>query len=161
MHELITWSALSDIPPQQREPYNRAFCEINCAWIKRYFVLEEKDKKTLGDPETYILKTGGDVLFGCIDNTVAVTCCVLKISDDLYELSKMGVAETYKGQGFASLLVPQAIATATRKGAKTLFLESNRRLTNALAIYERHGFKEVPMQDTPYARADIRMELTL
>lgn len=161
MQDLMIWSALSDIPAPQRQPYIQAFSDINSAWIKRYFVLEEKDKKTLGDPETYVLNAGGDVLFGCIHNTVAVTCSLLKINDDLYELSKMGVAEAYKGQGLASLLVPQAIATATRMGAKTLFLESNRRLTNALAIYERHGFKEVPMQDTPYARADIRMEITL
>ena len=161
MQALITWLNLSDIPPKARKPYIQAFSDINCAWINEYFVLEDKDKKTLGDPETYVLKLGGEVLFGCINNEVAVTCCVLKINNELYELSKMGVAEAYKGQGLASLLVPQAIVTATRMGAKTLFLESNRRLTNALAIYERHGFREVPMQETPYARADIRMEIIL
>ena len=93
MQALITWLNLSDIPAKARKPYIQAFSDINCAWINEYFVLEDKDKKTLGDPETYVLKLGGEVLFGCINNEVAVTCCVLKINNDLYELSKMGVVD--------------------------------------------------------------------
>lgn len=157
----ISWCKLSEIEPVERDPYAAAFAQINRTWIEHYFVLEDKDIKTLNDPQTYILDAGGEVLFGCINGQVAVTCAILKISEQLCELSKMGVTREFKGQNLASKLVPLAIETATQMGATTLFLESNRKLTNALKIYESHGFKEVPMQDTPYARADIRMEIAL
>ena len=52
----------------------------------------------------------------------------------------MGVAEAYKGQGLASLLVPQAIATAATHGSQDVIFESNRRLTNALAILRTTRF---------------------
>jgi GNAT superfamily N-acetyltransferase len=73
----------------------------------------------------------------------------------------MGVDPAFKGRGLGKLIVPQAIRLATEMGASLLFLESNRRLHSALTIYEQCGFREAPMQDTPYARADIRMEIEL
>jgi len=42
-----------------------------------------------------------------------------------------------------------------------VWLESNRILTTALNLYIRLGFVEVPITSTPYARADIRMEIWL
>jgi GNAT superfamily N-acetyltransferase len=157
----ITWHQLTRIPTAQREPYISAFARINQTWIKHYFVLEPKDVKTLNDPQTSVLDGGGEVLFGCIDNQVAVTCAIIKQSDAVLELSKMGVDAAFKGRGLGKLIVPQAVRLATEMGASLLFLESNRRLHSALSIYEQCGFKEAPMQDTPYARADIRMEIEL
>lgn len=82
-------------------------------------------------------------------------------SDGLFELSKMGMKPSEKGQGFAEQIVIATLKQARSMGANIVFLESNRILTNALYIYEKCGFKEVPMLPSPYARADIRMELTL
>jgi hypothetical protein len=36
-----------------------AFRALNEAWITRFFVLEEKDRLTLGDPQKYIRRTHG------------------------------------------------------------------------------------------------------
>ena len=35
------------------------FRELNEEWITRYFVMEEADHKSLGDPQGYILDKGG------------------------------------------------------------------------------------------------------
>lgn len=39
-----------------------AFRTLNEEWITRYFVLEEKDRLTLGDPYGTIVARGGQVL---------------------------------------------------------------------------------------------------
>ena len=39
-----------------------AFFALNQAWIERYFRMEEKDRKTLGDPTGQILAPGGEIL---------------------------------------------------------------------------------------------------
>jgi hypothetical protein len=45
-----------------------AFRQLNEAWITRFFVLEAKDKATLGDPQKHILQPGGQILFAqCAD----------------------------------------------------------------------------------------------
>lgn len=36
-----------------------AFRELNEAWIRKYFALEEHDREMLNDPEGYILRPGG------------------------------------------------------------------------------------------------------
>ncbi len=53
------------------------------------------------------------------------------------------------------------IETAKLLEAKRIWLESNRVLEPALNLYRKLGFTEIPITVTPYARADIRMELLL
>jgi hypothetical protein len=48
--------------------------------------------------------------------------------------------------------------------AARLFLETNRKLENAVHLYEAVGFTPVPeekLQASPYARSDLAMELFL
>jgi putative acetyltransferase len=138
------------------------FAQFNLAWIEQYFVVEAKDQYTLYHPYEAIIAQGGQVLFGINDQGESViTCALLLESDGLFELSKMGMKPSEKGQGYAEKIVIATIKQARSMGANIVFLESNRILTNALYIYEKCGFEEVPMLPSPYARADIRMELTL
>ncbi len=51
---------------------------------------------------------------------------------------------------------------ARSKGWKKLIIYSNRKLENAIHIYKKYGFREIPIEDNnPYARGDIKMELLL
>jgi ribosomal protein S18 acetylase RimI-like enzyme len=54
------------------------------------------------------------------------------------------------------------IERARQFGAKRLYLETNSGLAPALGLYRRFGFQDVqPAQPSPYARADVMMELRL
>jgi hypothetical protein len=45
---------------------------------------------------------------------------------------------------------------------KGLMLYSNTKLENAIYIYKKYGFVEVPLEpNSPYVRSDIKMELEL
>ena len=51
---------------------------------------------------------------------------------------------------------------AVEIGARTVFLETNSRLANAIRLYERLGFRHaVDPHPSDYARADVYMELPI
>ncbi len=140
----------------------RAFRDLNRAWIERYFTIEPHDDEMLDDPEGYILAPGGHILMAALDGQIVGTVALIKETPSRYELAKMAVDGAVQGRGIGRALGEAAIGKAREVGAHGLVLESNRRLAPALALYRSLGFAEVTMpKDTPYARADVRMELAL
>src|SRR5262249_13110709 len=135
---------------------------INEAWITRYFRLEEPDREALGDPHGHILDRGGAILIAEESGEPVGCCALIPEEPGVYELAKMGVAESSQGRGVGGRLVRAAIQTARTRGATRLVLEPNSRLLPALKLYERSGFIRVtPHEHSPYARSEIRMELIL
>lgn len=143
--------------PQYKEDFKR----LNVEWISTYFTLEPHDLEQLDDPEGYILSKGGKIFFAKKDNDLIGTCALIKVSDTDYELAKMGVSPQYQGFGAGKKLGMKVIEEAKRLGCTYLFLESNQRLIPALTMYKSLGFIEVPIGETPYARADFRAEMYL
>lgn len=141
-----------------------AFKSLNEAWIRRHFTLEAKDAEILDDPAGAVVAAGGEVLF-VVEDGLAVGCCALiPMADHGFELAKMAVADQAQGRGFAKALLAACIDWARAAGASRLYLESNASLTPALALYRRFGFTDVPPErrpPSPYARADVWMELDL
>ncbi|MDJ1484696.1 GNAT family N-acetyltransferase [Cytophagaceae bacterium YF14B1] len=144
-----------DYQPQFAEDFKR----LNIAWISKYFVVEPHDLEQLDHPHEHILHDGGQILFALQGNTVVGTVALVKVDDTTMELAKMAVDENVRGLGIGKKLCLAAIEKARESGTKHLFLESNRKLAPALALYTTVGFQEVAMQDTPYSRADIRMAM--
>ena len=141
--------------------YAADYKKLNIAWIEKYFVVEPHDKEQLDDPEMYIISKGGQILFAKFEGKIVGTCALIKTADDEYELAKMAVAEEMRGKQIGKLIGQAVIEQARKAGAKRVWLESNRILTTALNLYIKLGFVEVPITSTPYARADIRMEIWL
>jgi putative acetyltransferase len=139
-----------------------AFQALNEAWITTLFALEPKDRRVLGDPAGEIIAPGGEILFA-LEAGEAVGCCALiKLADGGFELAKMAVAEPFKGRGVGRALMAAAVAWARAKGAPRLYLETNSALAPALGLYRSFGFREItPAEPSPYARADVVMELKL
>ena len=80
----------------------------------------------------------------------------------VYELAKMAVSPRAQGRGYGDLLVGAAVEFARAAGAEVLMLLSNSRLQTALRLYEKHGFRHVPVSaGRHYARVDVQMELRL
>ncbi len=146
-----------DYTPQYKEDFKR----LNVEWISTYFTLEPHDLEQLDDPEGYILSKGGKVFFAKYDEAIIGTCALIKVSETSYELAKMGVSPQFQGLGAGKKLVSKVIEEARNLGCTYLFLESNQRLTPALNIYKSLGFVEVPIGETPYARADFKAEMYL
>ena len=87
---------------------------------------------------------------------------LLRIEDDLFELTKMAVSPATRGKGIGQKLMQHCIAFAKSQNWKGLLLYSNRILENAIHIYRKYGFKEIPVEpDSPYERSNIKMYLTL
>ncbi len=134
---------------------------LNEAWITRWFALEPKDHAVLADPEGLILAKGGRILIAERDGEPLGCAALLKLDDGGFEVGKMAVADHAKGQGVGRALMDACIAAARAAGAPRLYLESNARLTPALALYRSVGFVDLPPRATPYARVDVFMELVL
>jgi DNA-binding MarR family transcriptional regulator/predicted GNAT family acetyltransferase len=147
-----------------QEKYAAAFKSINEAWIVEHFELEASDLLALDNPEGYIVRRGGEILFAVDDTTSEVlgTCALIKTDEGRIELAKMGVVKPARGSGIGKLLALSALEKAREMGAQTLHLESNSRLAPAIGLYKSIGFVRQPFP-TPsdYNRADVYMELSL
>jgi putative acetyltransferase len=64
-----------------------AFRQLNEEWITNFFTLEERDRQTLGDPETHILQPGGHIFMACLDSLAVGCCALIPFSPGVFELS--------------------------------------------------------------------------
>jgi DNA-binding MarR family transcriptional regulator/GNAT superfamily N-acetyltransferase len=77
------------------------------------------------------------------------------------ELKRMWVAPTARGLGLGRRLLTELERIAQDHGARTLRLETNRNLTEAIALYRSAGYREVaPFNDEPYAHHWFEKRLT-
>jgi DNA-binding MarR family transcriptional regulator/GNAT superfamily N-acetyltransferase len=68
------------------------------------------------------------------------------------ELKRMWVAPSARGLGLGRRLLVELEAQARRHGSRTVRLETNGSLTEAIALYRSSGYVEVPaFNDEPYA----------
>ncbi len=141
-----------------------AFFTLNEAWVSAHFEMEAKDHEVLSDPQGAIIDKGGFV-FIAVEGDEAVGCCALMaMADSGFEIAKMAVADGFKGKGIGKALMAACIARARSVGAPRLYLESGSVLTPALTLYRSFGFQDLPPERrpvSPYARADVWMELLL
>jgi DNA-binding MarR family transcriptional regulator/GNAT superfamily N-acetyltransferase len=135
------------------------FERINAEWLERYFVIEPVDREMLAHPDRHVIGPGGAILFALLDGEVIGTCALIRESPGVFELSKMAVETGFRGLGAGRQLLDAAIGEFHRRGGKTLFLESNRRLAPALRLYEKAGFvhQPAPRPGSHYDRADVYM----
>ena len=139
-----------------------AFKALNEAWISRYFAIEPKDREVLGDPAGKVLAPGGHI-FMAVEDGAAIGCVALMaMPGGGFEVAKMAVIEAHKGRGVGRELMAACIERARQLGVTRLYLETNSGLAPALGLYRRFGFQDVqPAEPSPYARADVMMELLL
>ena len=83
----------------------------------------------------------------------AVGCAGLRLHDDEpAEIKRMWVAPEVRGLGLGARLLDELEMWARAANVRTLHLETNRSLTEAIAMYRRSGFREVSaFNDEQYA----------
>lgn len=141
--------------------YHEAFKTLNMEWLELYGLAEEPDLRVLSDPRGEIISRGGFIWVAIHDDEVIGTAALIKESDHSFELAKMSVAPGYRGLGIGRKLLETCIEKARASGATRLELFSNSQLKSALHLYERLGFRHIPVVDSPFQTADIKMELIL
>lgn len=137
------------------------FTNLNKAWVEKYFTIEPADEIMLGDPKKYIIDKGGYIFFAKVGNEIAGTFALVKVSDDVYELSKMAVDEKQQGKKIGNSMLEFCINKAKELGATKIQLYSNTILGLAIHLYRKYGFEEVPLENSEYKRSNIKMELLL
>ncbi|OGX89534.1 MarR family transcriptional regulator [Hymenobacter lapidarius] len=152
----------SDLLILDYEPAHQpAFRALNHEWIAHYFTIEPIDNEMLDDPEGYILAPGGHIFMASHGGAIVGTCALIKEHEGVYELAKMAVSPRAQGLGIGWALGQAVVAKARQLGARRVELLSNARLTPALALYAKLGFRHVPVPPTPYQRTDVKMVLDL
>jgi len=141
--------------------YSSTFYHLNKIWIEEFFLLEESDKFDLLDPEKSIINKGGEIFFVLIENKPIATAAMIPIKSDTYELAKMTVDAKYRGNGIANKLMDKCILFAEEKEAKEIILITNDTLVIARNLYDKYGFKEVPLDSDKYLRGNVKMTLNL
>ena len=139
-----------------------AFRDINLEWIERYFAVEAKDREVLGNPHKYILDPGGAILLAVEGERPVGVVSLVVMGEGAVELAKMGVRPEAQGKGAGRMLVAAAISAARDMGMKRVYIETNSSLAPALKLYRDAGFQPLKAAiPSPYARADVQLELWL
>lgn len=146
-----------------KKTYSKDFYKLNKEWLETYFYVEPLDEDVLSQPEKYIINKGGFIFFAKLNDAIVGTYAFMPLKDiDGFELTKMAVLPEMRGQKIGHKLLEHAINFAKEQSFKNLLLYSNRSLENAIYLYKKIGFKEVKLEpNTPYKRADIKMEFNM
>lgn len=136
------------------------FEQLNRSWIERYFWMEPIDFEVLQKPEIHILRNKGKIFMARYQNTIVGTVALKFVEKGLYEFTKMAVDDKYQGLKIGRALAEAAIENAKQENAEAIILYSNTALKNAIELYRKLGFVEVPL-DGPYERSDIKMKLII
>ncbi|HCA08937.1 GNAT family N-acetyltransferase [Chryseobacterium sp.] len=158
MNEMNNEVTIINYEPQ----YKEAFKTLNEEWIKTFFTMEAGDYKLLDNPEEQIIDKGGHIVFALLDHEVVGTCALVKISDEplRFELSKMAVSPKAQGKKIGYLVGQALVDKARELKAESIFLETNSVLVPAIKLYEKLGFKHMPISASAYDRCDTQMLLT-
>lgn len=154
-------NAIEIIPFEAK--YAGDFKTLNEEWINHFFTLEEEDRIILEDPIKHIIEAGGAINLAKYQNQIVGTCALIKLDEQTFELAKMAVTEQCRGLQIGKKLGQSVIQKARELGGKTLVLESNKKLTPAITLYKKLGFKSSNQSDpqSVYERCDIKMEMEL
>ncbi len=142
--------------------YKKVFYDLNIEWLTTYFYVEAFDEEVLSKPEQYILEPGGHIFFIVENDTAIGTVALMPYAAGVLELTKMAVALPHRGKKLGQQLLQYAIDFAKKQHYEKIILYSNTRLENAIYLYRKYGFVEIPQEiDVPYERSNIKMELPL
>ncbi|MDQ4053918.1 MAG: bifunctional helix-turn-helix transcriptional regulator/GNAT family N-acetyltransferase [Actinomycetota bacterium] len=102
----------------------------------------------------------GTYLVATSDGRPVASGGVLDLGDGVAEIKRMWVHPEWRGAGLGSRLLRDLEQLARRLGHVVVRLDTNGTLTEAIAMYERSGYRRIERyNDNPYAQAWFEKEL--
>ncbi len=159
-HQKTTQIAMQNVTIENFKPeYAKDFARLNVEWLEKYFEVEPHDAELLERCEETIINKNGYIFCAKLENDIVGTAALIQMPNGGYELGKMAVSPKNQGLKIGQQLMRHCLDFAESKNWKNLILYSNRMLENAIYIYKKYGFKEIPMEENPpYERSNIKME---
>jgi DNA-binding MarR family transcriptional regulator/GNAT superfamily N-acetyltransferase len=119
------------------------------------------DAATRASAEPGDLRPPAGVLLLAYLRGEAVGCGALKHHEDApSEIKRLWVADAVRGLGVGRRLLGELERRAREHGARTVRLDTNRNLTEAIALYRGTGYVEIPpFNDEPFAHHWFEKEL--
>ncbi len=142
--------------------YTKAFKQLNLDWLEKYELFEPVDLEYLDKPRQTIIDRGGIILMAIANGMVVGTCAIINKTAHTAEFAKLAVLPGIRRKGVGSLLTVASINLAQKMAFRKVVLVSNKKLNNAIQLYESLGFKHGPVpEDSIYESADVYMELNI
>ncbi|OMP79408.1 GNAT family N-acetyltransferase [[Flexibacter] sp. ATCC 35208] len=136
------------------------FERLNRHWIEKYFTIEPTDIAALQHADKDILSKGGKIIFAAAEDEIVGTVALKHIDAESAEMTKLAVDEKFQGYKIGWRLVKEIMRIAEELGYKKVVLYSNTILVPALNMYEKIGFREIPVEPGRYQRSNVKMEYT-
>jgi len=112
----------------------------------------EFDPTTGSTAEPHELRPPAGELLVAYLRAEPVACGAVKHGEGTTDVKRMWVAHDARGLGLGRRLLAELEARAARAGSRVARLETNRTLTEAIALYRSAGYREVPaFNDEPFA----------
>jgi len=138
--------------------YAADFKRLNLEWLDKYDLTEPADINMLDNYQQEILDPGGVIFLAKAGEEIVGTAALVKESAGEFELAKMAVTAAFQGMGISKMLIEKCLEAATQRKASKVILLSSTKLATALSLYEKYGFRYVPVTNSHYATADVMME---
>ncbi len=147
-----------EIRPYVQERDREAFVRLTRGWMGRHFPIVSEVEEFLADPHAAYVATGGQILvaWDAANQRLAGACGLFR-HEGVWEMAKLGVFPEYRRMGVAGRLVEAIAEEARARGTERLYLESASVFADALRLYRRHGFFDVPLLPGHYEGADVQM----
>ncbi|WP_317197484.1 GNAT family N-acetyltransferase [Polaribacter gangjinensis] len=104
--------------------YAQDFYDLNAAWLRSYFYIEPYDELVLSQPKKYILDSGGFIFLAKYQEEIVGVVSLIN-QKTYFELSKMAVKPSFRGQKLGEKLVLHCLEFGKNKGWKSITLYSN------------------------------------
>jgi DNA-binding MarR family transcriptional regulator/GNAT superfamily N-acetyltransferase len=160
--ELLLTAALVDVGPVDPAHPNAQHC------LHEYFAEIDRRFDTGFDParsrraEPEEMRPPRGVFLIASLRGEPIGCGALKFHDaEPTEIKRMWVAPSARGLGVGRRLLAELERQAAAEGSDTVRLDTNKVLTEAIAMYRSAGYREVdPFNDEPYAHLWFEKRLT-
>jgi DNA-binding MarR family transcriptional regulator/GNAT superfamily N-acetyltransferase len=106
------------------------------------------------DVDDLVAATRGAFVLATSEGEPVACGGIRSLAEDVGEIKRMWVHHEWRGAGLGSRLLRHLEVTARELGYRTIRLDTNRTLTEAIAMYERAGYRTIERyNDNPYAEA--------
>jgi DNA-binding MarR family transcriptional regulator/GNAT superfamily N-acetyltransferase len=153
---MVAVGAVDPADPHARHCLREYFSELDHRFDTGF------DRALSISADEHELRPPAGVLLVATLRSEPVGCGALKLHDDApAEIKRMWVDRSARGLGLGRRLLSELEAYATEHGADAVRLETNRTLTEAIALYRSAGYVEVePFNDEAYAHHWFEKKIT-